>query len=107
MVVYVTRMRSRALYLLLLFRRRSFAGLRAGRLQLPDARAACSLACLDATCCFIGAMPFQILPTLAWARVKNQGAAAAYIARKGLRPLWILVFGVILALLVKLRLRGT
>ena len=52
-------------------------------------------------------MPFHILPTLAWARVKNQGAAAAYIARKGLRPLWILVFGVILALLVKLRLRGT
>ena len=68
MVLYVTLMRSGSLYLLLLFRRRSFAGLRAGRLQLPDARAACSLACLDATCCFIGAMPFHILPTLAQAR---------------------------------------
>ena len=40
MVVYVTRMRSRALYLLLLFRRQSFADLSPKRLQLPDARVA-------------------------------------------------------------------
>ena len=49
MVVYATVMRSRALYLLLLVRRRSFAA-HAERLPLPDARAACSFACLDAPC---------------------------------------------------------
>ena len=54
MLVYATLMRSRALYLLLLVRRRSFAA-HAGRLPLPDARAACSL----------GAMLFYILPILA------------------------------------------